>query len=285
MSYSVFKFGALYLDDKIQPIPQQPIMFGDIPKYDGQANISIASANQEKSITWVKPSGLNLLVADRVLLVDVSWQDLNNDGFVAGKRILIDGQYFRCRLLQVGAVKDKGVPNEWDKALNETVEDNTLWHWEEMYFLGADISAYGMKHRAVRGYSSARYWSDNHAARRNMFVGFRPALEPLPADDATPNINLDGIDFCLRSIPGGESFYPILQPIQEDVFADIPVGGKVRMYTLMENGHPIHMDEQVRSVTKLTLTDHYFGDEFLIPWVISNGVAVVNQSLPQQEKS
>lgn len=57
------------------------------------------------------------------------------------------------------------------------------------------------------------------------------------------------------------------------------------MYTLMENGHPIHMDEQVRSVTKLTLTDHYFGDEFLIPWVISNGVAVVNQSLPQQEKS
>lgn len=54
------------------------------------------------------------------------------------------------------------------------------------------------------------------------------------------------------------------------------------MYTLMENGRPVHMDEPVKDPSKLTLTDRYYGDEFLAPWVISNGVAVASQSLKQE---
>lgn len=54
------------------------------------------------------------------------------------------------------------------------------------------------------------------------------------------------------------------------------------MYALTENGRPVHMDEQVKDITKLTLTDRYYGDEYLVPWVISNGVAVASQSLKQQ---
>ena len=51
MGYSVFKFGALYLDDKAQPVPQKPERGGDIPLYDGQATISIASGRpQEKRL-------------------------------------------------------------------------------------------------------------------------------------------------------------------------------------------------------------------------------------------
>lgn len=53
------------------------------------------------------------------------------------------------------------------------------------------------------------------------------------------------------------------------------------MYAFTEDGRPIHMDEHIKDPTKLTLTDRYFGDEYLVPWVISNGVAVASRSLNQ----
>lgn len=280
VGYSIFKFNALYLGNKIQPIPKQPVKDGFIPSYDGGTVISIGPAGEGKSITWIKPDGLNLLIADRVLLVKVSWEDLNKNGFVRGKPILTNGQYFRCRLLQVGENSD--VPNEWDRTLDETSEDDALWHWNHMYFFGAELLKDDVSRCAIRGYHSACQCGYVLAANRYVDVGFRPALEPLLSDAPIPNINLDGIDFQLTSLPGGKGFSPILQPIQENVFKDIPVGGKVRMYTFTENGRPIHMDKPVKDPAMLTLTDRYYGDEFLIPWTISNGVAVVSQSLKQQ---
>ena len=284
MGHDIFKFGALYLGNKIQPIPKQPTKDGDIPSYDGKAAISIGSSKKWKGITWVKPNGRSLLITDRVLLNKISWEDLDKNGFVEGKSMLINGQYFRCRLLQVG--EDENVPNEWDTILYETCEDNTLWHWSEMYFWGADISALEASYRAARGYHSARFWNDSNCAmNRYANVGFRPALEPLPSDSPIPNVNLDGADFQLTSLPGGDGFCPILQPTQGNVFKDIPVGGKVRMYTFLEGEEPIHFGATVKDVSKLTLTDRYFGDEFLIPWVISNGVAVAAKSMLKQSEN
>lgn len=280
MGYSIFKFGAIYLDDKIQPIPQWPERVEDIPQYDGQAAISIGLAGKEESITWVKPDGLNLLIADRVLLVDVSWEDLDKNGLVRAKPILIDGQYFRCRLLQVGKRED--TPNEWDKVMHETGEENSLWHLKGTYFWGADMSFYSASRCAVRGYFSARTWNSFTATYRDANVGFRPVLEPLLSDNPIPNINLDGINFQLSSLPGGEGFCPILQSAQGNVFKDVPAGGKVRMYTFVEGGKPIHFGATVEDANKLTLTDRYFGDEYLVPWVISNGIAVASQSLLQK---
>ena len=56
------------------------------------------------------------------------------------------------------------------------------------------------------------------------------------------------------------------------------------MYTLMEGGHPIHFEAAIKDVSKLTLTDRYFGDEYLVPWVIYNGVAVAAKSILKQDK-
>ena len=276
MGHSIFMFGALYLDNKIHHIPQQPMRNGDIPQYDGQAAISIGLEEKGESITWVKPNGQNLLIADRVLLVTVSWDDLDQNDLVNGKQIQIDGQYFHCRLLQV--VKRKIFPSEWDKILDETGEDDTLWHWNNAYFWGQEKPTDVASRRAVRGYFSARYWNSNTATNRYVSVGFRPALEPLPSDTPTPNIKLDGIDFQLTSLPGG-NFCPILQPVNKDVFSDIMVGSEVRMYTFLNNGHPIPFGEPVKDASKLTLTDRYFGDEYLIPWTISNGIAVASHFL------
>ena len=279
MGHSIFKFGALYLGNNIRHVPQVPTDDGDVPQHEGQT-ISIGAARGGEAITWVKPDGLNLLIADRVLLAVTSWEDLSRNGFALGKRVLIDKQNFLCRLLQVG--ENINAPNEWDNILDKTNEENSLWHWKDMFFWGQEVSACVASTRAVRGYSSARYWGYYHAPYRHVNVGFRPALEPLPSDTPTPNIKLDDIDFQLTSLPGG-NFCPILQPVDKDVFSAITVGSEVRMYTFLYNGHPIPFGEPVKDASKLTLTDRYFGDEYLIPWTISNGVAVVNKSLIKQD--
>ena len=44
-----------------------------------------------------------LLICDRVILVSVSWDDLNGQGYVTGKTITIDGAKYKCRLLTGGS--------------------------------------------------------------------------------------------------------------------------------------------------------------------------------------
>lgn len=285
MGYDIFQLGALYLGNKIQPVPQRPERDGDIPQYDGQAVISIVPASQEKSITWVKPSGLNLLVADRVLLLNVSWQDLDNNSLVVGKRILIDGQYFRCRLIQTG--EDEGVDNEWDEIINITGSENGLWHWQSMYFWGKDVIAGDPSLRMVRGYMTARTCNDYESDYRDSeAIGFRPVLEPLGSiSPVTIKTKLDGASFQISRLPGGEGCWPVLQPAEKGAFSDVQDGIQTKMYTFMENGHPVHVGEQVKDLTKLVLTDRYYGDEYLVPWTISNGVAVASQPLLKRSKS
>lgn len=279
MGYNYFLLGSLYLGDSVQPIPQQPWTGGDISQYIDGTSISIGEAEPGKKITWLKPNGMNLLVADRVLLVNVSWEDLRQKGIVDGKKIVIDGYQFRLRLLQVGA--NPLASNEWNKVLKTTNISDSLWHWNRMRFFGSDVcgkGGYGA-HCVVRGWYSANYWDDINKYKRYDHTGFRPALEPLGADDPFSNCTLDGEDFQLSKIPGSYSFCPVLRPYHKNVFADIPDGNQVKMYTAIQDGHPIQFSDKVQSLSGIELTDQYFGDEYLISWTVSNGVAVADKPL------
>lgn len=282
MGYDVFKFGALHLDGVIQHIPQNPRSNGDIPRYNEQSAISIGKAGQKGSITWIKPHGCNILVADRALLVNVSCKKLKENGFVDGNEIQVKGQNFLCRLLRLGTNSD--ADNEWSRILDMTSVDNDLWHWAEMFFWGSD-AFHGMGtlvYYPVRGYHAPTKWNYLIGAGNDEFIGFRPALEPLGAVRPFSNWVLDGEQFQLDYIPGGDGFCPILQPAQKSVFTGIPDDSHVRMYTFMEGGHPIPIGEPIRYNSHLTLTDCYFGDEYLVPWTISNGVAVASQSFQKK---
>lgn len=273
MRYRKFKFGALYLWNSPKHIPQRCNSGGDTPCYDGKATISIREqANRDESITWVKPSGMNLLIADRVLLAKVAWSSLYQSGFVTGKEITIGRHRFRCRLPHVGA--SQGEPNEWDQALDVAGTEDELWHELGMYFWGAETSHTSDKICAVRGYVTARHWNTAGLSATIEHIGFRPVLEPLGVDSPISNCTLDGIDFRLSSIPGGDGPCPILQPIRKNVFAGIPEGRGVVMYTFLEDGHPISPYGPFHDKSRLKITDKYFGDKYLIPWVVSNGIAV-----------
>ena len=178
--------------------------FGDTPSAD---------ANK---LQWVKikDGDKTLLICDRVILVSVSWDDLNGQGYVTGKTITIDGTKYKCRLLTGGSNRRNndwyagGTPtnNEWDRFitreevitglpapvssdldtnLNTTDHNsahNQLWHWVGVYSWCQETWAENASYRAYRGYYSARFWIYYYATFQLAYVGFRPVLEVLNTD-------------------------------------------------------------------------------------------------------
>ena len=198
--------------------------FGDTPSAD---------ANK---LQWVKikDGDKTLLICDRVILVSVSWDDLNGQGYVTGKTITIDGTKYKCRLLTGGSNRRNndwyagGTPtnNEWDRFitreevitglpapvssdldtnLNMTDHNSThnqLWHWVGVYSWCQETWAENASSRASRGYSSARFWGRNTATYSSSFVGFRPVLEVLNTDplisDSDRNLGDKNQDFTIE---------------------------------------------------------------------------------------
>jgi len=285
MSWEKFQFGQLYMGEEALKIPQDPRHDGDIPSFVEGKELSIRAAADD-AITWVKPDGINLLIADRVLLKRISWDDLDAASFVEGKDITIDGRRYRCRLLQVGTKENE--PNEWDAALNATNDSNDLWHWDDYFFWGKDVSSKNSSSRTLRGYSSARNYYYVSVSYRHVYIGFRPALEILPFDPLPSGkvTELENQKFSVSQLQGtvGEALYPQLSPIGGNPFATIPDGTAVRMYTLLCDGEPVRQNGKVSSTRvtgELSFTDQFYGDEFLIPWVISNGIAVASRPVLQ----
>ena len=198
--------------------------FGDTPSAD---------ANK---LQWVKikDGDKTLLICDRVILVSVSWDDLNGQGYVTGKTITIDGTKYKCRLLTGGSNRRNndwyagGTPtnNEWDRFitreevitglpapvssdldtnLNTTDHNSThnqLWHWVGVYSWCQETWAENASYRANRGYSSARYWDNFSSGYRYVTVGFRPVLEVLNTDplisDSDRNLGDKNQDFTIE---------------------------------------------------------------------------------------
>ena len=198
--------------------------FGDTPSAD---------ANK---LQWVKikDGDKTLLICDRVILVSVSWDDLNGQGYVTGKTITIDGTKYKCRLLTGGSNRRNndwyagGTPtnNEWDRFitreevitglpapvssdldtnLNTTDHNSThnqLWHWVGVYSWCQETWAENASDRAYRGYSSARRWNCYSSGYRYVYVGFRPVLEVLNTDplisDSDRNLGDKNQDFTIE---------------------------------------------------------------------------------------
>jgi hypothetical protein len=223
------KLGGFYNNGAILKRPTKPWRpddsaggnsgYGDIPQMSGSmANYTFGdtpSADANK-LQWVKikDGDKTLLICDRVILVSVSWDDLNGQGYVTGKTITIDGTKYKCRLLTGGSNRRNndwyagGTPtnNEWDRFitreevitglpapvssdldtnLNTTDHNsahNQLWHWVGVYSWCQETWAENASSRAYRGYNSARYWSYNSATNQYASVGFRPVLEVLNTD-------------------------------------------------------------------------------------------------------
>ena len=179
--------------------------FGDTPA---------AEANQ---LQWhkIQDGDKTLLICDRVILVNCSWNDLNSQGYITGKEVTIDGAKYKCRVLTGGTgprssndYYSGGTPtnNEWDRFitreevitglpapvssdldstqnatdLNST--HNQFWNWYYVYSWCQETYSGNSSCRALRGYNSARFWNYYDATYQNAYLGFRPVLEVLNTD-------------------------------------------------------------------------------------------------------
>ena len=208
-------------------------MSGSISNY----SFGNTPSDDAKKLQWVKikDGDKTLLICDRVILVNVTWNDLNSAGWIFGKEVTIDGAKYKLRSLTGGSnyrnTSDAyagGTPtnNEWDRFitreevitglpapvssdldtnLNTTDHNSThnqLWHWVGVYSWCQETWAENASFRAFRGYSSARYWYYYSSGYRYVSVGFRPVLEVLNTDplisDSDRNLGDKNQDFTIE---------------------------------------------------------------------------------------
>lgn len=186
-----------------------------------------------KEIGWVAVNGL--LIADQCLLTNVSWDDLDVQGLVFGKEVTVQGLRFKIRLLKVGSKED--VPNEWDAALDAVGEDDTLWHWDHKFFWGQEPVSGSVSHRAIRGYTSARYWGWYDSSYRIAFVGFRPALEPLPTDPSAIRHSQEALVIGRAGAVAGSlidatAYDLVIQPNADGLIGEVSFAAKMQDGTL-----------------------------------------------------
>ena len=187
-------------------------MSGSMANYT-LGNTPSAAANK---LQWhkIKDGDKILLICDRVILVSVSWDDLNAQGYVTGKTVTIDGAKYKCRLLTGGSNYRNGdtyaggtpTNNEWDRfitreevisglpaplssdldttlnATDKSSAHNQFWNWMGVYSWCQETYAANAAYRAYRGYYSARLWDIDSASNRRVYLGFRPVLEVLNTD-------------------------------------------------------------------------------------------------------
>ena len=131
----------------------------------------------------------------------ISWEALNSKNIIFGTAFQNNGVAYTLRAPSAGssdAYPNGGTPqsNEWDKILdkdNEYIKD-----WSREYSWGQDTRSDLSSHRAVRGYTSARFWR-NRSAIFSYSVGFRPVLEVLNPD----TLGADGLKAVVLDLNGG----------------------------------------------------------------------------------
>lgn len=221
----LIKLGTLYLGNAKKTKPTRPwrtdttppgaSSVGDITSFSTGQTIEIRDTDSVDAykLQWreVNVDGKKLLVADRNLLVNVSWDDLNAQSLVFGKTINIDGQQYKIRLLTGGTNYRNGdhyaggTPsnNEWDRIIaNESSiqglpipaasdldssqnstdfnsAHNKFWNWFYCYSWVQETQVSNSSYRVLRGNTSARYLTWTTQSHRNAGHGWRPALEVL----------------------------------------------------------------------------------------------------------
>ena len=148
----------------------------------------------------------SLFVADYAVTHTVSWDDLNTKSLIFGKNYASGGVDYTLRAPSVGSNSTGSgesqhvTPsnNEWDRILNKN--SGYIQNWNEMYSWGQDTVSFDASGRAVRGYSSARYWISNYAMDFSPHLGFRPVLEVLNPD----TLGSDGLKVVTLDLNGGK---------------------------------------------------------------------------------
>jgi len=194
-------FGTLYLDDEKEKRPVDFQDFKDVPVYTGQKiEIRDTDKNHKNKLSWIEINDNNkkLLICDRNLLKEVTWNELNEQNLVFGKVVIIDGKKYILRLLTGVNEKLGAKINEWDKYvvnvdnivgipvsadyetdynLKDDEDNDNLWHWYNFASYTQSEGSKGKKICITRGFSFVEDSNESDKDLKYETVGYRPVLE------------------------------------------------------------------------------------------------------------
>ncbi len=148
----------------------------------------------------------SLFVADYAVTHTVSWDDLNTKSLIFGKDYVAGGVGYTLRAPSAGSKStgsgdsQRGTPqsNEWDTMLDKN--SGYIQNWNIIFSWGQDTASFDASLRAIRGYTSARYWSSTTATNSYPDIGFRPVLEVLNPG----TLGSDGLKVVTLDLGGGK---------------------------------------------------------------------------------
>ena len=157
----------------------------------------------------------SLFIADYAVTHTVSWNDLNAQGMIFGKAYTSGGIDYTLRAPSVGrdytggAETKRGAPsnNEWDTIFDKAKQDrldNTggyIKNWKDIYSFGQEGYFDAKDNPAVRGYTSAFFYTYTGASSTDAGLGYRPVLE-LPTDLAADSLKVVEVRLGGTKIPG-----------------------------------------------------------------------------------
>ena len=171
--------------------------------YAGTVNAYSRKSAAVSTDNTVEPYDHSLFIADYVVTHTISWDDLNNEGLIFGKNYASGGVGYTLRAPSVGSGSTgsddskRGTPqsNEWDTMLNKN--SGYIQNWNRILSWGQDACSTSL--RALRGYTSARFWNNRNATISGPILGFRPVLE-VPNPDT---LGSDGLEVVTLDLGGG----------------------------------------------------------------------------------
>lgn len=196
-------FGTLYLDGEKQKRPVDFQDFSDVPVYLGQKiEIRDTDKSHKNKLSWIEINDNNkkLLICDRNILKEVSWNELNEQNLIFGKVVVIDDKKYILRLLTGSNEKQELKVNEWDKYivnvdnivglpvsadyetdynLKDDENNDNLWHWYNFASYTQSECSKGKKSCVTRGFSFVEDSSESDKDLKYETVGYRPVLELL----------------------------------------------------------------------------------------------------------
>lgn len=158
------KFGSLSLPDIAVFAPAW---------YNGD-RIEIRNTVSGRELKWVTVHGK--FISTGIILSNISWFELHDQGLITGKEIMIDGQRYRCRSLVAGDSRTQ--PHEWDTILEVTGYDALVWYGDTCQFW-CQGQPEKRADRIAQGGVIINNWKSIHGETKGNHIGFRPVLEPL----------------------------------------------------------------------------------------------------------
>lgn len=219
----IVKLGTLYCGGSKQPYPTKPWRIdsapsgqssvGNIYNNNGRTSTAITIGNTDSSdaykLRWVEVNDGSdkLLICDRNLVVNISWDRLNALGYCGkkggGKTITIDGAKYEL-FMMTGGTSSSDTSNQWDRYIgglgnisglpepnsadldgntasaDYTSANGALWHWAAVWSWCSETkTSNSSDYRPLRGYYGARSWNNANHYNYSTYYGWRPALRVL----------------------------------------------------------------------------------------------------------